>query len=101
NLRTVYLFFCFQAYDGIRFCHVTGVQTCALPIFDVLRSAGAPLGARQCVDLLVEVLLADLFAADRRNGALGHVIRARIVVAATENGRVSSRGEVKDRKSVV
>src|SRR5690625_940931 len=27
------MFFFFQAEDGIRGCHVTGVQTCALPIF--------------------------------------------------------------------
>src|SRR5690606_40380456 len=26
--------FCFQAEDGIRDFHVTGVQTCALPILD-------------------------------------------------------------------
>src|SRR5439155_16314877 len=30
--RTMFLFF-FQAEDGIRDGHVTGVQTCALPIF--------------------------------------------------------------------
>src|SRR5690606_40312830 len=39
----VYTFFFFQAEDGIRDFHVTGVQTCALPIFDephqFLRSA--------------------------------------------------------------
>src|SRR5439155_8940201 len=29
----LYLFFFFQAEDGIRDGHVTGVQTCALPIF--------------------------------------------------------------------
>src|SRR2546430_10153419 len=29
-------FFCFQAEDGIRDLTVTGVQTCALPIFGVL-----------------------------------------------------------------
>src|SRR5690625_7063314 len=28
-----YLFFFFQAEDGIRDGHVTGVQTCALPIY--------------------------------------------------------------------
>src|SRR5690606_39319694 len=28
------VFFFFQAEDGIRDFHVTGVQTCALPIFD-------------------------------------------------------------------
>src|SRR6266511_5511629 len=30
---TIPLFFFFQAADGIRDFHVTGVQTCALPIF--------------------------------------------------------------------
>src|SRR6266487_6632469 len=30
--------FCFQAEDGIRHGRVTGVQTCALPIFDPFRS---------------------------------------------------------------
>src|SRR5690606_39811612 len=34
-----YLFF-FQAEDGIRAFHVTGVQTCALPIWVVERSGG-------------------------------------------------------------
>src|SRR5690606_39912291 len=29
-------FFFFQAEDGIRDFHVTGVQTCALPIYDLL-----------------------------------------------------------------
>src|SRR5690606_39960213 len=31
--RYVFFFFFFQAEDGIRDFHVTGVQTCALPIF--------------------------------------------------------------------
>src|SRR5690606_40119515 len=31
-------FFFFQAEDGIRDFHVTGVQTCALPIFDLHRA---------------------------------------------------------------
>src|SRR3712207_7177203 len=31
----IYLFFFFQAEDGIRDIGVTGVQTCALPISDV------------------------------------------------------------------
>src|SRR5690606_40851333 len=31
---TYVLFFFFQAEDGIRDFHVTGVQTCALPIYD-------------------------------------------------------------------
>src|SRR5690606_40753498 len=36
-LFSILLFFFFQAEDGIRDFHVTGVQTCALPIFPVGR----------------------------------------------------------------
>src|SRR5690606_40090742 len=39
-------FFFFQAEDGIRAFHVTGVQTCALPIFAVLAN---PLAADPAV----------------------------------------------------
>src|SRR5215510_15204184 len=35
----LFFFFFFQAEDGIRDGHVTGVQTCALPIFPALTSA--------------------------------------------------------------
>src|SRR5690606_2788251 len=34
------IFFFFQAEDGIRDFHVTGVQTCALPIFALTREGG-------------------------------------------------------------
>src|SRR5690606_39723593 len=37
-------FFFFQAEDGIRDFHVTGVQTCALPIFAKNPPATNPLG---------------------------------------------------------
>src|SRR6266700_5990951 len=40
------LFFFFQAEDGIRDFHVTGVQTCALPILDVDRRRLARAGRR-------------------------------------------------------
>src|SRR5436309_11601230 len=36
-------FFCVQAEDGIRDFHVTGVQTCALPILPALRQLGDSL----------------------------------------------------------
>src|SRR3712207_5945365 len=36
-------FFFFQAEDGIRDIGVTGVQTCALPIFEVQVAPGSPL----------------------------------------------------------
>src|SRR5690606_40028738 len=34
SIYYISVFFFFQAEDGIRDFHVTGVQTCALPIFD-------------------------------------------------------------------
>src|SRR5690606_40770956 len=33
-----YCLFFFQAEDGIRYFHVTGVQTCALPIFGAVEA---------------------------------------------------------------
>src|SRR5439155_18590470 len=37
-----FFFFFFQAEDGIRDGHVTGVQTCALPILTLRRSESRP-----------------------------------------------------------
>src|SRR5690606_40881603 len=41
----LFLFF-FQAVDGIRYFHVTGVQTCALPIFGPVEMIDAQKGYR-------------------------------------------------------
>src|SRR5438128_8297935 len=60
------LFF-FQAEDGIRDATVTGVQTCALPIFAALRCALAGYLGHRCI-LLVVSCRGQLFkrkAADR------------------------------------
>src|SRR5205823_7280209 len=46
-----YVFFFFQAEDGIRDKLVTGVQTCALPISDGRRPAGTRAGSA-CRSLL-------------------------------------------------
>src|SRR5205807_5578548 len=48
-----FFFFFFQAEDGIRDYKVTGVQTCALPIFDGLFRAGFadPYGAAVVAEL--------------------------------------------------
>src|SRR5207249_5486214 len=43
----IFFFFFFQAEDGIRDRNVTGVQTCALPIFP----SGASTGTREAVEL--------------------------------------------------
>src|SRR2546429_7149567 len=42
---TLYMFFFFQAEDGIRDVAVTGVQTCALPIY-----CWSSAGARPAID---------------------------------------------------
>src|SRR2546425_3977828 len=39
-----YVFFFFQAEDGIRDKLVTGVQTCALPISRIVRAAASEVG---------------------------------------------------------
>ena len=41
--RSPFIFFFFQAEDGIRDSRVTGVQTCALPIFMTGEHRGLPL----------------------------------------------------------
>src|SRR5207253_2514212 len=72
NVYCVLVFFFFQAEDGIRDGHVTGVQTCALPISNSTeggesgRKAGSPEG-RDMVYLevqessgeLVRILVSD------------------------------------------
>src|SRR5690606_14370582 len=47
----VFLFFFFQAEDGIRDFHVTGVQTCALPIFANAASPKPDREWRGCVPI--------------------------------------------------
>src|SRR5690606_39813686 len=68
--------FFFQAEDGIRDFHVTGVQTCALPIFARTRTRGR---ARICPDAWLwsgfrRRLPHQLHEGDRG----GNVVRARV-----------------------
>src|SRR5690606_39605886 len=58
--RFVVLSFFFQAEDGIRDFHVTGVQTCALPISVVEADGSLPLGA--CMNLGLEAADGDFVA---------------------------------------
>src|SRR5437016_11488262 len=48
--------FVFQAEGGIRGWSVTGVQTCALPIFYVRRDRAAPEHERRLLSAVVEML---------------------------------------------
>src|SRR5438309_7449705 len=50
----MFCFFFFQAEDGIRDGTVTGVQTCALPIYSRSRCDGAPGAAIAQVERVVE-----------------------------------------------
>src|SRR2546430_13549740 len=43
GVERMFVFFFFQAEDGIRYLTVTGVQTCALPIFGRERRAGGEI----------------------------------------------------------
>src|SRR5690349_25058197 len=51
------MFFFFQAEDGIRDLYVTGVQTCALPIFTVAAQANSASSADPAVGLRAVVAL--------------------------------------------
>src|SRR3989449_5977619 len=50
-----FVFFFFQAEDGIRDVAVTGVQTCALPICEVAAALAVPLDVIAVLDLVVPV----------------------------------------------
>src|SRR5690606_40679192 len=78
--------FFFQAEDGIRDFHVTGVQTCALPICDGLEAQAAQGGDRS--DRLDEVRL-----------QLGGCLHGLPLITTIEIGRASCRERVE--KSVI
>src|SRR3712207_8316297 len=56
-VRVLYLFFFFQAEDGIRDIGVTGVQTCALPICERGRARLERLLPRRADRVLAEALV--------------------------------------------
>src|SRR5439155_17629140 len=89
-------FFFFQAEDGIRDGHVTGVQTCALPI---CTGAFPPLGRSRIPDARRSTQRYDpgrlreaITEISRRSGTFGHARRARVD---------ARRWGSADRKSVV
>src|SRR5690606_40371974 len=93
----IFFFFFFQAEDGIRDFHVTGVQTCALPICD--RRAAAATGPRAAVrdrggvELDAHGLGAHRRLAERRRTARGRPARpARGDERRSEERRVGKEG---------
>src|SRR2546422_2030968 len=83
-------FFFFQAEDGIRDVAVTGVQTCALPIF-----RPRPLGNLGLAHELGR--LGRLRIQKLESRAVGAVS----VVSGQSRKRLQAKGGVRDRKSVV
>src|SRR5690606_40887621 len=89
------LYFFFQAEDGIRDFHVTGVQTCALPISAAGGggAAGAAKGLCHAAPRLCAV------APETGSGAAGHYREWRGAGTTRGAGRGVTRRQ--DRKSVV
>src|SRR5690606_40987645 len=87
HVSCLYFFF-LQAEDGIRDFHVTGVQTCALPIYDAPALASADLGmavgsgahvAADAADLILvrdELTVVPDRSGERRGGKAGKPRRA-------------------------
>src|SRR4051794_41338384 len=67
-LRCLPHFFFFQAEDGIRDGRVTGVQTCALPIFTAARELGASRVAVRMDSKLVVEQMRGTRSEERRVG---------------------------------
>src|SRR5699024_11946327 len=92
--NTLSCFFFFQAEDGIRDRNVTGVQTCALPIYDPV------LDGDRGVALDAEVgALLDRASIEKRLG--DHILRVRGEAGIPELDHVDRPGVEEDRKSVV
>src|SRR5439155_5672007 len=71
------LFFFFQAEDGIRDGHVTGVQTCALPICDVTPVDKLAGVLRGLADVVLETHPFDTKELDELVLVLGVLLAAR------------------------
>src|SRR5688500_19934620 len=79
-------YFFFQAEDGIRDYKVTGVQTCALPIYRVTIDSRDARGGEPVPELLLHLLRAEAGLLQVRRGALAALFR--------QIGRASCRERV-------
>src|SRR5205809_2423350 len=87
----LFFFFFFQAEDGIRDVAVTGVQTCALPIYAVLVDDQlAQLGVAVLLDDVDEVVLGDeaRHAGMEREGADAQAVELMTARLRSEERRV-------------
>src|SRR5690606_40576705 len=89
--RRLVLSFFFQAEDGIRDFHVTGVQTCALPI-SVLMFTSGPNHGEAIGNLFGEALYHASLAAEEYKQLLNdHGFQVIKMIAEDEIGRASCR----------
>src|SRR5216684_6530502 len=83
----IFFFFFFQAEDGIRDVAVTGVQTCALPIYrfgNVIRGKAVTLAATGSGNSLVQPGVTD--ANGVTSGTLASTVAQAKAVSATVGG---------------
>src|SRR5438034_11146561 len=103
NLVRLFFFFFFQAEDGIRDHCVTGVQTCALPIFDVddsaaLRAYATRLMLPENAPAVAAVLLAIVQGFVAKIGRASCRERVYIsVVAVVINKKINSARMIRHR----
>src|SRR5687768_17731686 len=76
GLFVLAFFFFFQAEDGIRDVAVTGVQTCALPIYPDRSAARLRAGIEAALGVRPAVVLADSFGRAWRLGQIDVAIGA-------------------------
>src|SRR5690606_39637505 len=96
---------CFQAEDGIRDFHVTGVQTCALPISvrtgeeELFKARAREIGSVKIIDLIKARLDTknDCFVAELPSLGLKDVRIDDDLVRENEIGRASCRERVMSR----
>src|SRR2546423_9653203 len=92
----LYLFFFFQAEDGIRDKLVTGVQTCALPIFDAFLRKGILSRIKASTPTFSRPMELSIPAAvgNNRGGRFPSIGRADVPFTQMQIGRASCRERV-------
>src|SRR5690554_7899712 len=98
-----YLFFFFQAEDGIRDADVTGVQTCALPICYIHQHsprADQPFIAINCAAIPENMLEATLFRSEERRVGKGVDLGGRRIIKKKKDKEERCRESRDERKCV-